>query len=236
MATKDDRIKNVQIVTEKGVSVYPRLGTPDTKFNPLGVYSIRVRFAAEVAQPLIDKITALAEAKYVQYKAELEAAIEGDDKKAKIAAKKALEGLKYADKAYRAALDDDGEETGEIEFNFKMKAQRAEWKAGKKTGKMITQQPKVIDSKGTAIDADSVWSGSVVKVGGFLSPFATAVGVGVSLQLAQVAVYELVSGSGAGNNKFDFGNEEGYEAPAEDEAVAPTDAADGSDGSGPDEF
>lgn len=190
----DNRTKNVKVITPVGVFKFPRLGTPDTKFNDKGVYSVRLILSPEKAQPLIEKIDAL--------QAEMFAA-----EQERLAADKAkLKKLKLAaDKPYKAALDAEGEETGDFEFNFKLVAQYTD----KKTNVTKRRKPDVVDSKGKPMDAEKVWGGSEGKIGGFLKPFnSPTVGVGVSLGLGAVQVFKLVSKG----NSFDFGtNEGGYE-------------------------
>jgi hypothetical protein len=200
----DKGIKRIKIVTPVGVAVFPRLGTPDTKFNALGVYSTRFRLSPEEAQPLMDQVDALQQ---TMFDAEVKRLNDAGEKA------KAKKLKLVADKPYKPALDKEGDETGEIEFNFKLVAQYKD----RTSGTMKARSPKVVDSKGKTIDGGRVWGGSKIKIGGYLVPFSTAIGVGVSLKLAQVMVLELVSGGG---DSFDFGNNEGgYEAEEEEPSI-----------------
>lgn len=188
----------VKFITPKGTAVYPRLNQPDTKYKPEGEYSAKIRLSEEDAAPLVAKIDALIEETFKEEQARLIAA----GKKA------AAKTLKYADKPYKAVLDAEGEETGEVEFNIKMKAQYT-----KKDGSVVKLEPKLFDAA-TPPNAlprtTQIWGGSQIKVAGELNPFATAIGVGMSLRLSAVQVIKLVSGSGGGDaSSFGFGGEEG---------------------------
>lgn len=174
--------------TPKGVLVYPKLTTPDTKFDPAGVYKTALRLPAGVAQPLIDKIEAAIDAKFEETLKEL------------APAKRKL--LKRADKPYKEVYDEEGNETGEFIFNFKVPA------VGKnKAGKTWSNKPTIVDAKGKPA-AIEPWTGSEGKVAFQLNPFATAIGVGVGLRLKAVQITKLVQGGGA---NFAFGEEEGFE-------------------------
>jgi len=208
----------------KGTFVYPRLNTPDTKFKAEGEYQVRVRVSAEEAQPVIEKVDALATEAFENARAEIE-----DEIKVATAAKKPvgklkekLAKLKYTDKCYKQALDDDGNETGEVEFNFKMTASGV----SKKNGKPWSRAPQVFDAKGKELKGKaipSIWGGTVGRVDGFYNPFCTAVGAGVSLRLEAVQIITLQSGSGSASAaQRGFGVEEGgFEAEEEDGSQFP---------------
>jgi hypothetical protein len=187
-----------KFITPKGVAVYPRLNTPDTKYKPEGEYSAKIRLSEEDAAPLIEKINALIEA---TYKEEQERLIEAGKKGA-------AKTLKYADLPYKAVLDDEGDQTGEYEFNVKMKAQYT-----KKDGSVVKMEPKLFDAAtppNPLPKSTQIWGGSLIKVAGEFNPFATAIGVGMSLRLSAVQVIKLVSGSGGGDGaSYGFGGEEG---------------------------
>lgn len=190
----DTKQKFEKVVTPAGTAVYPRLTTPDTKFNPAGVYKIGVRLPVAEAQPLIDKIDAIIEAKMEEEKATLAAA--GKAGKAK--------ALKFADdRPYKIEEDDNGNPLGTVVFNFKMKA-----KIELKDGSTKTQRPTVVDAKKNRVTED-VWGGSTVKVGGSIVPFSTKIGVGAGLRLLAVQVLNLVQGGDASSM---FSEEDGYEA------------------------
>jgi hypothetical protein len=207
-----DQYKRIKVSSPVGIAVYPKLTTPDTKFKAEGEYTCRLRVAADKAAPFVAKIDAAYNENLETTKAALQAAIESAEGTEKGKAKKALAAFKPADKPYKEALDAEGDPTGEVEFNFKLKAKVTE----RKTGKVRERRPTIVDSAGTVLDPDglSIWGGSKVQVGGYLVPFNTAIGCGISLRLAQVRIIKLVSG---GDEQFDY--EDGDE---EDDAfVAP---------------
>lgn len=194
-----------KFITKVGTAVYPRLSQPDCKFKVDGEYSAKIRLSDEDAEPMIAKIESLVEAAYKAEQARLIAA----DKKAQ------AKTLKYASKPYKAVLDSEGEETGEYEFNIKMKAQYTG-----KDGTVVKLTPKLFDAATppNALPLSTpIWGGSQIKVAGDYNPFATAIGVGMSLRLSAVQVIKLVSGSGGDASSYGFGGEAGgFESEAAD--------------------
>lgn len=186
-----------KFTTPKGTAVYPQLTKPDTKFKAEGEYSAKIRLSDEDAAPLVAKIEALIGEAFEAEKARLIAA----GKKA------AAKTLKLADKPYKAVLDAEGEETGEVEFNVKMKAQYTN-----KDGEVVKLKPGLFDAAtppNPLPSSTQIWGGSLIKVAGEFNPFATAIGVGMSLRLKAVQVIKLVSGGTAGASSYGFGGEEG---------------------------
>ena len=195
MATKP---KFITVTTPVGTAIYPKLNTPDTKFKALGEYSVKLKLTAEEAQPIIDKYEAAVAAYFEEVKAEL---MKGDGKdKAKAKALKLA-----ADKPYKPEFDDEGEETGNVVFNFKMPARIA--RDGKED---IVLAPDVFDAQGKKLaKVPEVWGGSRLRVSGQLRPFNAPIGVGVSLRLAAVQIIELRSGGARDASGYGFGAEEG---------------------------
>lgn len=199
MAEQQSNKKEIKI-TPAGIALYPKLNEPDTKFKAEGQYSVKLRLSAEDAQELIEEIDSLADEAFDEALAE--AKNEREKKK-----------IKRADPAYSAEEDEDGKETGNFLFNFKMAASGV----SKKTGKEWTRTCPVFDAKRKPIDLKNIQigSGSVVKVAYFLSPFSTAIGVGVSLRLEAVQVLERREWGSKDASAFGFGDEEGFEAEEE---------------------
>ena len=114
---------------------------------------------------------------------------------------------------YETVVDDDGNETGDLEFKFKQKAVVT----SKKTGKSYEIKPKVFDAKGQPITKPlPLGNGSTIKVAFEPSPYfvaATKV-VGVSLRGFDIQVIDLVE-YGAGTGSV-FGAEEGFELDEDD--------------------
>lgn len=190
--------KQPTLVTPKGTAVYPWVSKPDTKFNPAGDFRTGLRMPLEVAQPLIDKLEAVRQ----------EALAES--KKAK------KKPPKEAPVPWSPAYDDEGNETGEIEFKFKTKASFTT-----KDGKTVTRTIKVFDAAKQPLEDVSIYGGSEIKVAFQPNVYDTAIGVGINLRMTAVQVIKLVSGGGDGGaSAFDV--EDGYTAPkksaeAEDE-------------------
>ena len=186
-------------VTAAGEAVFPRLVLPDTKFDPDGTYSVKLRLPdGPDADALIAKIDSVREQAH-------ELAVENAPNAA--SAKK----IKMADPSYSRELDrETGEETGNWLFNFKMKASGV----SKKTGKSWTRKPALFDAKGQPITTltknEEVWTGSVVKVAYELRPFySPSFGAGCSQNLQAIQIIELVSGEGKTAEDFGFSEEDG---------------------------
>ncbi len=218
MATDSKRPRGVKIVTPVGTAVYPKINEPDTKFNALGTYSCKLRLSAEDSGPLINQLDEMVNTFLESEKAEL---MKGDGK-----AKAKAKALKKTSAPYKAAVNDDGDETGEYEFNFKMAARVV--KEGKPERVM---KPDVFDAKGKKLSpAPAIWGGSLLSVAGEATPFNTAIGVGISLRMNAVQIIELRTGGAQDAAGYGFGAQEGYEAP-EEEAASTFPAAAGSDDS-----
>jgi hypothetical protein len=105
-------------------------------------------------------------------------------------------------------MDSEGNETGNLVFNFKLKA------SGKtREGVEFTQAPKLYDAKGNPLPAGTkIGGGSTIKVAFEINKFYTAtVGAGVSLRLKAVQVLDLKTWEGGNAASFGFGVEEGFE-------------------------
>jgi len=206
--------KRPKHITKTGTAVYPYLDKPDTKFKEEGEYRTKLRLSAEDAAPII----ALVDAEMaVARKLEKLLAAKKDPKNK---GKTIPENTPYKD-----AVDDNGEETGEIEFDFKATASGV----SKKNGKPWTRTVDVFDAKKNKIKG-AVWGGSKIKVCFSIgSYFINAkVGYGVKLYLEAVQVIELVQGGQRNADGYGFGEEEGYEAADE----TPADDTPANDGNG----
>lgn len=224
MADTNKRPSHPKGITPKGTFVWPRLNAPDTKFKPEGEYSVKLRLTGEQAEPLIERINKAAQAGFEQIKAELEQkmaeAKTGADK-GKL--KTALSKLTLQEPSVKAAYDDEGNETGDFEFAFKMPASGV-YKTGPKKGQKWTARPDVFDAKGKKLEViPDIWGGTVGYVAFELRPYYTPASnvAGVSLRLTAVKLIEVVSGGqGRDANAYGFGGEEegfeGSDAPAEE--------------------
>ena len=191
-----------------GIAQYPRLTRPDTKFKADGEYKVTLVLPGAEAQPLIDLINKEMGESLIQARRD-------NPTKAK--------SIKAAsDKPYKAVTDDEGNETGDVKFNFKMAAKVT----SKISGQSWEQKPDLFDAKGKVLINPKIGGGSRVKVAFELYQFYTAlVGAGVSLRLRAVQVLDLVEYNSRSASGYGFGEEEGYEAGGQQEEtsrVAPT--------------
>ena len=189
--------KLLQMVTPPGIAVYPKLNEPDTKFKAAGEYQTRLRLQLADA-----KVQSFVETIDEAYDAAIAQAKKDNPAKAK--------SMKSADKPYKVVCDEEGNETGEIEFNFKMAASGV----SKKTQKPWTRRPSLFDAKGQPLPADTkVGGGSTIKVSFEIMPFyAPAVGAGLSLRLQAVQVLDLVEYGQRTASAYGFEEEDGYAA------------------------
>ena len=194
-----ERKKAVIHKSPAGTAQYPRLTKPDTKFKPEGEYKVTLVLPGAEAQPLIELIDKAMGESLVKAKME-------NPTKAKT--------IKVAtDKPYKAVTDDEGNETGDVKFNFKMAAKIT----SKKTGESWEQKPDLFDAKGKVLVNPKVGGGSTVKVAFELYLFYTPlVGAGVSLRLRAVQVLDLVEYNSRSASGYGFEEEEGYEGTEQD--------------------
>lgn len=232
MAKKSDR-PSFNMITPKGVAIYPKLDKPDTKFDADGVYEVKLKFDPTATDGVIGKTSATwaeivekAEAIRDEFLATTKADLQSGDGKAKAKAK----SISALDFGAEPDVDDDGNETGMIVVKVKMKASGV----SKKDGKPWTRKPTLFDAKGKPLPANAppIWGGSTLKAAAEVVPYYTAKDnvVGITLRLNAVQVIELVSGQGRTASAFGFGEEDGYEAEEEQSFSAGGDGADGDDG------
>lgn len=195
-----------KFVTPKGIAVYPRLSEPDTKYKANGEFSCKVRLSAEDSEAFNIKLQSVVD----EFEAETVERLTSDTNPAtKGKSKAAAKNIKHAGLPSKAVVDDEGNETGEFEFNIKMN-HKIITRAKQET---ILLYPKLFDASKPpkAIPYGTpIWGGSVVKVAGEFNPFFTpSIGLGVSLRMSAVQVIELVQGNGGAGSTFGFGGEEG---------------------------
>ncbi len=189
-------------ITPKGVAVWPRLNEPDTKYKDEGEYTVKLAFDTDdkEARKLIVDLEKIRDEQYAQWKSE-------NPKKAKTATL----GPVYTDE-----LDDDGEETGRILLNFKMKASGV----SKKTGKKWTRKPDIFPAKGKdpLKNPPSIGGGSVLRVS--FEYFTTFVESSktfyLSLRMNAVKLIELVEFGKKDAKGHGFEDEDGYEGSTSD--------------------
>lgn len=201
-----------------GVFVYPHLTKPDTKWKADGEFHTKVRFTPAAVQSFVDMAAEIAAEKLAEV-------IADKPKLKKIA--------KLAAAPFKPELDDDGDETGMLIGNFKMKH-----KVTKNDGTVVTFTPAIFDAKGKPTKANP-WSGSEGRINFEMVPyFANDKNeAGVSLRLYGVQITKLVSGGQGDALSYGFGEVDGFSDDS-DEGETTTksgDAADAETGSAEDE-
>jgi hypothetical protein len=175
--------------TPRGIAIYPYFFTPQTKFSPEGIYTLRLKLAEEDAQQLIENIEAMVEAAYEEAK-------EGCRNPREI------QKLKKAVDSYEEELDTDGNPTGYYLFRFKKRASGT-----RKDGTPWTSKLPIFDSRGQPVTTPiDVGSGSEVRIAYDLMPFYTpAVGYGCSCRLSAVQLIKVVSSGGYATDPTAYG-------------------------------
>ena len=176
--------------TVKGKAFWTYAFTPDTKFDSDGVFTTKFRIGGEAAVNFQNEVDALS-------KKSVEKAKEDNPTKK----------IKEASKPYSEVLDEEGKETGQLEFVFKQKAS-----IKTKNGPM-QMRVGVFDAKGKPItDPVDIGNGSTVKVA--YEPnlwFVPSTGAGVSLRFKGLQIIDLMArAGGSGAEGFGFGEEDGY--------------------------
>lgn len=233
MAKQNDRLE-LKVVTPRGVAIYPKLNTPDTKFDAAGVYETKLRIDPAAEDGVLGKAKATwseikdaVAAQQEEFLAAKKAELMKGDGKAKNKAK-SIESLEWG---AEPDVDDEGNETGLLVIKAKMKASGT----SKKDGKKWTRKPVLFDSKNKKLGEDvQVWGGSTLKVSGKIVPYYSAKDnvVGSTMYLEAVQVIDLVSGQGRDAGAYGFDEEDGYAA--DDESTTPFDAGEAGDGDGDD--
>lgn len=217
----DKRPKLQRVTTPRGTFKYPRLIEPDTKFDADGVFKVTLILSEEDSEDLRATLDAAMEASFEQAKKD-------NPKKAK--------KIKMADAPYSEELDEDGNETGNWEFRFKLSAVGKD----RKSGRTWKNRVMIFDGKRTPIKKGiSVWGGTEGKVSFDISPFFTdLIGAGISLRLRAVQIIKLVSGGDSDDPDqygFDEDVEDGYEFDENDVTDQDYTATESDDTAGDDE-
>lgn len=195
--------------TPRGKAMWAKVITPDTKFDPNGVYEVNLLFDSSDAE--VQEMCADLE-KLVEEKRQKEAELNPNTYK------KLPDGLPLSAQVYKEVEDDNGNDTGEIQFKFKMKA-----KIQLKDGTTYEPKPVIFDSKARPITDPTfrIGNGSVCRVQFEPVPYCmpSTKTAGVSLRLHAVQVLSLVEYA---NSEFE--EEDGFEfkndTPAEDTVKA----------------
>lgn len=197
---------NQRLTTPRGIAVYPHLHAPDTKFKDEGEYSTKLKFEGKAAAAMRKQLDSLNEQAR-------QAAMASLIEKGKVKSKKAAAKKVQVNEPYEVELDEDGEETGAILVNFKMKASGI----SKRTGEKWSRTVPLFDGVGQSIKPGlKIGGGSVLKVSwepyiypNEFQPYSPTIGAGVSRRLVAVQVIDLKTWGGNSNpDAFGFGVEE----------------------------
>jgi len=189
-----------QRIIIKGSANWAKVFTPDTKFNPAGVYSIDVIVPEDEAASICEQLDNLCEEEFNNH----------------VKANPKLKASLSIRKPYAPELDENGDETGNIVFRAKKNAGGVRKDGSKWKG----SAPIVMDSKRNPVTGILIGNGSTVKVAIDLVPYMMQATkqVGLSCRLVGLQVIELIEYAG----KSMFDEEDGFVA----EAVAKDDASD----------
>lgn len=182
-----------KLVSPKGTAIWPRLNEPDTKYKPEGEFTCRLEFDADSpeAKAFVAKLEKLRDEAFDEFVKE-----NPKKKKATVA------------EVCREETDDNGDETGKITFNFKMKHKITR----KSDNKVFTKWPAIVNAKRELLkNPPKIGGGSQLKVSFEAVPYfmESAKEFGLTLRMVAVQVINLVefgSGSRAAN---DFDDEDG---------------------------
>ncbi|NIJ81161.1 ssDNA-binding protein [Xanthomonas cannabis] len=212
---------NKRYVSPPGTAIWPRLNAPDTKYNADGEFSAKLAMDESDAdtQAFIKKLTAIRDEAFEQFKSE-----NPKHKKAALA------------DFFASETDDEGDETGRVTFNFKMKHKIK----AKKTGKVYTMVPTIVNAKKEVLkNPPNIGGGSILKVSFEAVPYFAAADkkFGISLRMVGVQIIKLVEFGGASRAADDFDEEDGddiadgADRPGdEDDSDDSDDDSDGDDG------
>jgi hypothetical protein len=197
-----------KVTTPRGIAIWPRLNTPDTKFNKAGKYEAKI--AIDANDPglakLQEQVEQLIDAKFDEVVKEMT-----ESGKAGLARKVTKVS------PFKAEEDPEtGDETGRIMIKAGMTASGV----SAKTGKPWSRKPAIFNGRGILIkNPPAIGGGSTLKLNVELFPYFAANDktVGVSFRLEAVQVINLVSfgakdaascGFGAEDDGDDFGEAE----------------------------
>jgi len=202
--------KTPSVVTPRAAAVWPKLVQPD-EFKGEKSYKVGLLLDPqdEAHAKFIQHVEEAGQAAYDEWKQEAEEEATNAKGAAKAKAKKALEAVAMFT-PLSPEYDDEGEETGRLILNVKMKAEGV----NPKTSKTWKRRCPIFDSAGKELTGQSglsIWGGSILKAEVTLNPFAMPATekAGVSGRLEAIQIVELATGNAGGK----FGVEEdGYVA------------------------
>jgi hypothetical protein len=173
----DDKKPNFEVFTTPvGELVYPWLTRADTRYDPDGVFQTKLLLPFEGAQELIAKLEGTL--------GDFIDTLDPNKRDRLVPAA-----------VFEPEYDDDGNDTGNVLFRFKLKNN-----VTPANGDAFTQAPVlVMADDGSRVEAP-IYGGTMARIKGQIVPYTNAASssVGVTLRLRSVQVHELVSGTGDG--------------------------------------
>lgn len=196
------------INSPKCKAFFARFKTPDTKYAANGEYKVRGRFDTD--EPAVQKFVEKIDAWYDEaFEEAVEQAVKEEKYKTEAIARKKI---KRADKPYVYVEDDEGDDTNEIDINFRMKAKVK----NKKTGEMFALKPTIFGAGKDPLEPNQIpylGNGSTIRVAYTPIKWHTAqLGASVKLRLEGAKLYTVLTNSGNGGVAFDD-DDDGYTAP-----------------------
>lgn len=199
--------KKVRLVSPAGPAIWPKLNEPDTKWDPDGKYTGKLKLdgASDEVIAFVAKLEAIRDeffdAEFERLKSEKKMALAKELKKADV---------------IKVDVDQEtGDETGFLIFGASMKA-----KGVRKDGTPWTQKPTIFNAKGTELKTPpAISGGSTLKLSVEVSPFvnATTKAVTLSIRLKAAQIIKLNSGGARTFSEHGFGVEEDGDDIGEDE-------------------
>jgi len=183
MADEAKKKTKLELWTPRLTGIHPWLQKADTKFVATGKFRVKCRGPAGEFAALQNQLNPILEAYVQEQKDKAEGEKRGKLIKSKIA------------DFFKPVIDSEGNETGEMDATFSMnQIITYKEKDGSETIKKL--KPKVWDSKG-AVTNKNPWSGSVLRVLFFPSPYYSAKDneFGISLKMIGVQIIKLVEAS-----------------------------------------
>ena len=177
------------IPTPVGKAYYPRIDTPDTKFNPDGVYSCKLH---------------VSEGDYNSFELQIKDLVEQAYKEE--CSRRGVQQLKKAPTSPLRVTAD-----GDYEIYAKQVAKKETRKG------LLTFSVSVFDAKGNKLsETPKVGSGSTLKMGVEIFPYYTDLnGFGYSLRLKAIQIIDLVEYNAGDASRFGFSSEEGFTSDGE---------------------
>ncbi|TPI67582.1 DUF2815 domain-containing protein [Mesorhizobium sp. B3-1-3] len=245
MAT-DTKKKLPSFTTTRGTFVYPKLNEPDYGNKdypkPDGEYSLKFRMSKADADAFVNRKVKQGNEEFSLQSLYEDALRDAESQFAelKVESRKKLGSVKPNDLFTVLYDQETEEETGDVEFKFKMKAS-GEFKKGPKEGQFWTRRPDLFDARGAKIKGiqkrdnkgnpikdkagkptftfPNIWGGTIGKVSFATRPYFVAgtAAAGLTLMLAGVQIIDLVSEGERSANSYGFGEEEGYGYDPEDQ-------------------